>query len=176
MGWLRLFVLTSALAILCAAPATGQQCQAPPGTAAVDEYCETIPSSTGGEGAGSGGSASPRPAPRSTARALEKAGEDGRGLSRFLAQDPNAAPAAEGRKPGDLSSDRGAAGSARTEARAKAEETPSDQEASSNPLRAIRSAVGSGDTVGDGFVWVILAMIVVMGGLGWVRYRRQATP
>jgi hypothetical protein len=152
LSWLA---LTFAAAMLFAASAAAQDCKAPPGTSAVDEYCETIPSATGDKGAGSSAA---RPVPRSTARALEHASDDGKRLNRFLAQDPRAPDKGSKRVPGP-SKDGRAAGH--------------EVEPSSNPLKAIQSAVSSGDTVGNGFAWIVLGVVVFVLGVGWVRYRRQ---
>jgi hypothetical protein len=154
---LRLTLLGVAALLVAAAPASAQDCEAPPGTAAIDEYCETIPSAAGGEVVGTDGLRAPPAIPRATVRALDRAGPDGKALNRFLGQDPNA-PARKGERAKPLPLDGGV-----------------DQKApSSNPLDAIRSAVSSGATVGDGFVWVMLAITLLMVGIAWTRYRRDS--
>lgn len=65
------------LLVLAPAPASAADptCQAPPGTAAIDQYCENVPPPTGGSGAGHGGSAPTQSAvPARTARQLAKHG------------------------------------------------------------------------------------------------------
>jgi hypothetical protein len=92
------------------------------------------------------------------------AGDDGKRLNRFLAQNPTAARqgAKRGSEPGT-----GRAGAGELDDR------EGEGEPSSNPLKAIRSAVGSGDTVGNKFAWIVLGVALLMLCLGWVRYRRH---
>jgi hypothetical protein len=142
--------------------ALAQDCVAPPGTAGIDQYCETVPSAGGDQGAGSK-SRSPAPVSGKTVSTLERSGEDGKALNRFLGQDPGASAGKRGRKP--------SAGERRQESASLDGQTA--DEPSSNPLAAVRSAVGSGDTVGSGFVWTMLAITLLMAAVAWVRYRRR---
>lgn len=87
-------VLTLLAVLFLAAPAAGQQVNAPPGNSAVDEYLETVPSATG--------NSSPRPpsaggtsggALTAAQRAqLEKRGPDGKALADAI--DATASPKA----------------------------------------------------------------------------------
>ena len=145
----RLLLIALTAILLAAAPAAAQQCNAPPGTAAVDQYCENVPSASGNGGGGSDGS-SGATAPRSTVRALDRSGESGKELNRFLGEDVASARGRTGTKQGSKdSSDR------KPSTREPAGTAPTQP--SSNPLGAVQSAVNSGTTVGSGFIWALVA-------------------
>jgi hypothetical protein len=154
----RIALLLLTLLLVAAAPAAAQTCQAPPGTSAVDEYCETIPEADGDRGAGD-----PREAevPAETVRSLERSGEEGQALNRLLGRD--GAPARDAGERADPNT-RPSAGPSLT--------TPT--EPSANPLAAVRSAIEPGSTLGSGFVLVLLGVTILMAGLGWFGYRRKA--
>src|SRR3954470_17625881 len=80
-----LFVAIAVLGSLLGSPAMASEsrCQAPPGTAAVDQYCETVPSAGGGQSASPSGHA-PLTIDKRTQRAIAKAGPDGVALDRLL--------------------------------------------------------------------------------------------
>src|SRR4051794_26277193 len=83
----RLTLLLSVLAgLLVAQPAAAQNCVAPPGTAAVEEYCETVPTGTGDRGSGDPG----QPAAGAPAKTLARLAKtkQGQALSRALGHDP----------------------------------------------------------------------------------------
>jgi hypothetical protein len=159
--------LVAGLLALCVAPpgavaATGQPCQAPPGTSAIDQYCEVVPNSSGPgthagaapDGGGTGGQVGGAAGP-STRRALEAAGVDGKALL----QVPTPAPkrAAGSREAG------GVGGSTEALSRPAA-----------NPLSAVASAASSGETLNRGFTWAALALSLGILGAGWLRYRARA--
>lgn len=159
---LRHIALSSVVgALLFVAPGTAlaQNCVAPPGTAGIDQYCETVPSAGGDQGAGPGQSRSAAPVSGKTVSALERSGQDGQALNRFLGQDPSSSAGKRSGKP--------SAGKQGTALDGRTADEPS-----SNPLAAVRSAVGSGDTVGSGFVWIMLAITLLIASVAWLRYRR----
>src|SRR5262245_16828224 len=92
----HLVALCTALCTLAsAAPARAQRCVAPPGTAAVDQYCETLPEAIGNrpaEPGGVAGAVASRPAPVTpqTLGSLVGAGPQGRRLAAYLRQPTNA--------------------------------------------------------------------------------------
>ncbi len=162
--------LLAALAaiMIMAAPAAAQKCQAPPGTAAVDQYCENVPSATGDGGDGSGGT-SGGSAPQSTVRALDRSGTSGKALNTFLGEDVASARVGTKSKQGSKqSTDR-----AKTGAREPKGTAPTQP--SSNPLGAVQSAVNSGTTVGSGFIWILVALTLLIAGIAWLRFRRRST-
>jgi hypothetical protein len=163
----RLLLLALTAILVAAAPAAAQKCNAPPGTAAVDQYCENVPSATGNGGGGSDDSngSSGATAPRSTVRALDRAGESGKELKRFLGED---VASTQGTKQGSKrSSDRKAA------TREPSGKSPTQP--SSNPLGAVQSAVNSGTTVGNGFIWLLVTLTLLIAGIAWMRYRRRSS-
>src|SRR4051812_36366386 len=81
------FLLLIALVMLAgASSARAQTCKAPPGTAAIDEYCETVPSATGNSDSGATRSQTRVPIARTTVRALAQSGAEGKALNRVLGQ------------------------------------------------------------------------------------------
>jgi hypothetical protein len=137
--------------LVSAAPAAAIECKAPPGTAAVDEYCESIPAATGDRGHGTQG-APPWRLPGRTMRQLQAAGRDGEALGRFLGEQPG------GGRPGR---DRPVDGSEPS--------TPS-----SNPLASVRAALSGTDTIGAAFPGVLLAITLMMSAVAWSRVRRRS--
>ena len=152
----RIALLALAATLLLASPAAAQKCVAPPGTAGVDQYCETVPSAGGDTGSDAGAQ---RPAPVSarTVRTLGASGQDGRSLNRFLGHDE----AREGKR-------RGSAGAADQQPVTRG----STDEPSSNPLGAVRL----GDLIrrhrGQRVHLVLLILTVLVVGAAWMRYRR----
>ena len=134
----------------------------------MDQYCENVPSASGNGGGGSDGSAAAT-APRSTVRALERSGEGGKELNQFLGED-----VASGRRAAQQSKQGsklvGPQAAARASPRRKAPTQPS-----SNPLGAVQSAVNSGSTVGNGFIWALVALTLLIAGIAWMRYRRRSS-
>jgi hypothetical protein len=156
-----LLVLTSALVAPAGAGAQAS-CEAPPGTGAIDQYCETIPQAQGPGAAGDPSSTrAPRPLPASTLRALRGGGDDARALAESLA--------------GPAGSDRAGKGSEKAGA-APAVQPPSSEDPSSDPFSAIKAAAGSGGGVGAGFVWVLIALTLLMLAAAWLRFRRGHAP
>ena len=154
--------------LVAAAPAAAQKCVAPPGTAAVDQYCENVPSATGNGGGSDSNSSSGASAPRSTVRALDRAGETGKELKTFLGED---VASAQGRSETEKRSPRSADRKAqKSEPAGKAPTQPS-----SNPLGAVQSAVNSGTTIGNGFIWLLVALTLLIAGIAWTRYRRGSS-
>jgi hypothetical protein len=165
-AFLRLLLLVVTAMLATAGPAAAQRCNAPPGTAAVDQYCENVPSATG-NGGGSDGS-SGATAPQSTVRALDRAGESGQELKRFLGEDVASAQGQSGKK--RLSERAADRKTQKPEPTGKAPAQPS-----SNPLGAVQSAVNSGTTVGSGFTWLLVSLTLLIAGIAWMRYRRGSS-
>jgi hypothetical protein len=149
---------TLVLAILLFAAGARQ-----PFVAAIEEYCETVPSATGDR---STGGAAPRPLDRATARALRANGADGRALADLVgtSKGTSGAPAGGAAAP-DRSRDRDGA-VAGTGAGQAGE--PSD-----NPLHAVTAAIESGPTLGSGFAYTLLGITALMIAAGWMRLRRS---
>jgi hypothetical protein len=167
-GTYRALALACAVTVLAAQPAAAQRCVAPPGTAAIEQYCETVPDASGGRPADSGGVAdatASNPVPAETIRQLDASGESGRDLSRVLRAGTSPARA------------RGTARARRSAPRARRSAPrrarPADAAPpAANPLDAVGSAFSRGGTVGDGFAWILLAIAAGMGGAAWLRHSR----
>jgi hypothetical protein len=144
-----------------AAPAAAQQqCVAPPGTAAVEQYCETIPAATGPRTLGPSHTAAPPSAPTPVPvvqRRLARAGAPGQELDRLVQRSATAPPVREHH--------------ARA-SRPRAAATPAPLQIGS-PLRTASAVLSGGETVGGGFGWVLLAIAAATGGAGWLRLRRR---
>jgi hypothetical protein len=155
----RLLPTVIALLVLAAPAHADQTCVAPPGTAAVEQYCEVVPAAGGSQDRHR---RDPAPIPPSTAQRLSRssAGQD---LLRTLGHDPVTAKHAGAAKAHRRSS-------AATPGTAAAPRPPGD-----DPLGAVTSALSSGPKLGGPFVGVLLALTVLMLGWGWVAYRRRAS-
>jgi hypothetical protein len=163
----KVLMLALTAIMVAAGPAAAQQCKAPPGTAAVDQYCENVPSASGNGGGGSN-SSSGATTPRSTVRALDRSGKSGKELNQFLGEDIASARGRSGTKQDSQGS------SARKPAtRGQAGTAPGQP--SSNPLAAVQSAVNSGTTVGNSFIWALVLLALLIGGVAWTRYRRRSS-
>ncbi len=162
----RLLLILLPAILLAASPAAAQQeCTAPPGTAAVDQYCENVPSASGNSGGSDGSSGAT--APRSTVRALNRSGESGKELNRFLGEDVASARGRTKTQHGSThASDRKPSKSAPAGA--------APTQPSSNPLGAVQSAVNSGTTVGGGFIWALVLLTLLIAGVAWMRFRRRS--
>jgi hypothetical protein len=165
---MRLLPLALLLFLAVAAPATAAttDCVAPPGTAAIEEYCETVPSATGDKG---GGARSAQPLDRSTREALRAQGADGQALAGLLRSDGSAAAPRSGRTTKSGGTAAGSTGN-RGEAAGSA---ASQDEPSGNPLHAVTSAVEAGPTLGGGLVWALLGITALMVAAGWMRLRAR---
>jgi hypothetical protein len=160
MQTMRSFLLATLLLLAVAAPASAgtTDCVAPPGTAAIDEYCETVPSATGDKG---GGARSAQPLDRSTRSELRAQGADGQALAGLLSSDGTSEPAGKP-KASKRAGSAGAAGAAAAQ-----------DEPSGNPLHAVTSAVEAGPTLGGGFAWALLGITALMIAAGWMRLRAR---
>lgn len=147
--------------------ATAQSCQAPPGTAGIDQYCESIPGAGGNQGHPNGpGGGNPHPGkgvPGRARRALSDAGPDGQGVL-DLAQG-EAGSAKQSKEP--TVSDGSTNGAASSGPGA----SPSN-----NPLSAIRSSAQSGATLSPGFAVVLVLLGLSALGATWFRYRSRGLP
>jgi hypothetical protein len=160
--------LFAALALLVcglsAAAAQAQRCTAPPGTAAVDQYCETIPAADGSTGSQPGNDAARGSVSKGTLEALRAAGADGSSLAGIVSQ---TAPA-----PATGSPQR--ADAPKPSAKRPAGKDTTDRP-SANPLTALSSAAGDGSILPSGLVWVLLALLVTAVGIALFRRRSNDT-
>ncbi len=151
-------------------PAFAQTCEAPPGTSAVEQYCEAIPEGSGSES----GSDFQR-----SSRASESQGTSPGNANE--AQGELADAGADGSAVIALAENTGPKGSDDTQAGAN-EQPESDaadgrqqrnvENAPGGPLKAISASVENGSTLGAPFGWALLASLVAVAGLAWLRFRR----
>ena len=152
------FLALTWLVLSMPAPASAA-CQSLPGRSGLDQYCESIPGPGGDHGAGGGGHGG-RALSRGVQHALAAAGPNGQALIQLSQSGPRGQ--AKGKK---------GAVHGRTDANTGSASEPSD-----NPLSAVRSAASTGSSVGPSFLWILLALVIVISALGWIRYRRRTPP
>lgn len=175
---MRALLLSALFLLVLAAPASASttNCVAPPGTAAIEEYCETVPSATGNP---SGGARAPHPLSGSTQAALRSQGADGKALAGLLRSDGSAPAGGASSSSASSSSSSssgggGAGGGGGAKSRGGVADTSASQdEPSSNPLRAVTSAVQAGPTLGGGLVWALLAITALILAAAWLRLRAR---
>lgn len=166
------FVLTIAVLVPTASPALAQDCEAPPGSAAVDQYCEAIPEGSGSQsgndfqrnaaGASAGGNDGGSPLPPATARDLRAAGATGAAVEQLARASR-----------GEAASGGGASGPAGEGTGDVAGVSASRDDVSGSPLKAIPASVENGPVAGPVLSWTLLGATVAILGLAWVGYRRR---
>ena len=171
---LRALLLGSTVAIVllgfAGTSVAAPRCEAAPGTSGVDQYCETVPGAKGDRGSGSGPGAG-RSLDRKTANSLNREGRDGRGVlalpssGQRVRVDSGSKPSKASGAPGAEAEDAQVQG-ARERAKSRSEES------SKSTLGAVGSAIASGPSAGQSFLWVLAAAAVGMVGIAWARYRR----
>jgi hypothetical protein len=158
-------------------------CQAPPGTSGIDQYCETVPAAGGDQGTsgGSGGSSGQHgrvggSVSHRTATALRDSGAGGKAILGLSTGSGQASGSTQGSSSGAAKGQTGAAGQKHGTAQAsQGNQSKAPAARSDNPLEAIRSAVTAGTSAGPGFVWILVVLGAIMAGIGWLRYRRPPT-
>lgn len=168
-------MLTASLwAVPVLAHAAPPSCQAPPGTSAIDQYCETIPGASGDRGSRSSqrGQSLRQVVPAGVVGQLRRGGPAGQAILNLPATvastNASAQKGASAQGPVGAETQRQGGGP-----RTRAQEPAAPGARSDNPLDAIRSAASSGTSAGSGLAWVLVALGVAMAGLAWVRYRRS---
>ena len=173
---LAVITLTASAAVgALPAQAAPANCVAPPGTSGIDQYCETVPAAggdTGTRGGGGGGHPLSSSVPRRTAAGLRGAGSVGKAVLSLPSGTAGQGATASGGGGKGGAHGRTANGQSPGNRSTADQSTPSGK--SDNPLQAIRSAVSTGTSAGEGLVWIFVALGVVMSGLAWLSYRRSA--
>lgn len=153
--------MLTALALGLAGPASAApKCFAPPGTAAMEQYCETVPSASGNQaGPGSGarstaGQAGPSVSAATADQIAASVGDEATQNITGVPRGREAGRDNKSTKPGHPTTS----------------STPADAEA--NPLSAVASAAGTGAEVGGPLVYTLLALTLIVVGLAWTRFRR----
>lgn len=162
------------------ASSSSTTCQAPPGTSAIDQYCEALPAPGGNSGHHKKHS---HPVSNSTTKALEKQGPAGQAVLNLAnssgdAGTPAPAPAVVKHKAvkrhrhhKQQASTPSSNPPAVTNAKAVSHALPAP---GSNPVSAVGSAIGTGSSTGAVLLWLLVALAVVMGGTALIGYRRRA--
>jgi hypothetical protein len=155
--------------VVVAAPAQGATCQAPPGTSAIDQYCEVVPDGAGGSLASGGGPKTPGLSEESES-ALTREGADGQAIVE-LAQATSGQGVAPTGPNEDHHPDRD-----QKRVGAQTKKDVSQSTASRNGVLQATASSASQETerVGGLFIIVILLAVVAMGGWGWLRFRRSS--
>jgi hypothetical protein len=160
-----------ALAVLAqpagAASGPGSTCQAPPGTSAIDQYCEALPTPGGTSGHHRKHS---HPVSNSTTKQLEQQGAAGKAVLNLAdsSGDAGSTPPAKHKSPVRHHKRKSATSSPKPPA-SNALPAPD-----SNPLSAVGSAIGTGSSSGAVLLWLLVALAVIMGGTAFIGYRRRA--
>ena len=159
--------------LLAPAASAQRDCQAPPGRAAIEQYCEVLPGAGGDRSAGGGGGGSGRDAlSPSVRRELRQAGAAGKVITGLVGE--SGADATGGGGSGDGRSGAGAGDSGSGDGTASSGGVRG--EPSDNPLEAVRSAAEAGPSSGSALLWALAAVIVLLTALAWLRSRRRAEP
>ncbi len=167
-------------------PAAAQQsCQGRPGASAIEQYCEAIPDGTGSrQTPGDKASSSDKTSqvPTGSRGDLQSSGPDGEAVLALVAASGGSGGGGGNSGAGGTSGGSGGSGKSGTAsggsgvgkvkgaAAVQPAVSPSD-----NPLRAVKSAVSSGATVGSGFVWGLVALTLLALVVGWIGFRQRHT-
>ena len=172
-----LVVLCGLLVLLVPSAQAQERCEAPPGTAAIDQYCERVPDVGGERDPSSASSSSSRDREQAaqpdgaTLDQLRDRGEDGRALADAVGgsgdgPDAGSGGGSSGGAGGDAGGGGGNSGGGSGGVSGSSEPAPS-----ASPVDAVGSAVGNGATLGSALPWTLLAIAVAMAGVLWVRLR-----
>jgi cobalamin biosynthesis Mg chelatase CobN len=146
------------------------ECVAPPGTAAIDQYCETVPSSKGDRGPSAPEQQRPEQrlpsAEEQTLKQLEQAGSDGRALAEVVRAERRAS-----RQRAARSSSGGRDSASVNERRPATATEPAAP--TQNPVAAVTSAAADGPTVSPWLIWIALVVALLFVVRFWVRFRAR---
>lgn len=184
MRRLTLMISVAALVSLAiSGPATAQQsCQGRPGASAIEQYCEAIPDGTGSrETPGNKAASSDRTGqvPAGTRGDLQSSGPDGAGVLALVAANggsgggSNDGTGGTSGRSGDSGKSGTVSGGSGNGKVKGAVVVPPAVSPSDNPLRAVKSAVSSGATIGSGFVWGLVALTLLALVVGWIGFRQR---
>lgn len=170
-------VLPTLLVLAGGAPsaALAQGCEAPPGTSAIEQYCERVPSAgTDSQGTRETKRESREALPPRTVRQLEQesGGEVVLGLP--AAKGDDGAPPSGGAGTESAPAPKGGASSPDT-SKTEIAAADSTSEPSNNPFEAAVAASGQGDGMGAMFGWLLVAAALGAAGLAWTQFRRRSS-
>jgi hypothetical protein len=161
-----------------AASAAGDNCNAPPGTSGIDQYCEVLPGA-GGTGGSHHKKQTSHVSPKVT-QTLQHQGSAGAAILQLAQQSGAATQPAT--KP-DASKQHKTRHHHKTSATtvpsnsttppAPKADTTTRSAPANDPVSAVGNAVSVGSGVGAGFVWLLVGIGLVFGGMAWMSYRRR---
>jgi hypothetical protein len=165
-------------ALLSPPASAADNCQAPPGTSGIDQYCEVLPSAGGTgkshHGGGKGGGADSS-LPKQTARVLRSQGAAGASvLALTRSGSAPAAPTPDAKRSGGSHEHHGSGGAQQQHSAGSA--TPAADRTvraapASNPVSAVGKSL-SGSGLGAGFIAVLAAIGALLAALAWFGRRR----
>jgi hypothetical protein len=169
-----------AFALLCvgAPSAMAENCNAPPGTSGIDQYCEAIPSPGGSGGShhghkGQGGGGNTQHLSPSTTQTLEHSGAAGATVLALTGAGTSTPPAKKA-----PSSQRRHKSSKQHQAAAGGQKTPAGTPAVQDTTPAADTSFGVGSSVsgslGAGFIAVLAGIGLLLAALAWLGRRRAA--
>jgi hypothetical protein len=166
----------ASLALLCfgAPSALAENCNAPPGTSGIDQYCESIPT-PGGSGGGShhhAGANKVRHLSPSTTKTLQQSGAAGATVLALTGSAGTQAPA-PAKKPAHKR--KGATHKPATTPQKSAGATPAAKDTTPAAKTSFDAGNSVGGSLGVGFIVVLVAIGLLMGALAWFG-RRRAEP
>ncbi|HEY7376034.1 MAG TPA: hypothetical protein VIF57_27990, partial [Polyangia bacterium] len=184
-------LLSFALIALFAAPsAMADNCNAPPGTSGIDQYCESIPTpggagggshhGGGGGGSGSGGGGkSDRLSPKTT-QTLKQAGAAGAAVLALTNSNTNSADTAAPAK-AKVNAHRQKASKHKSSSTTTQTTTPSTTPpAAQDTVQAKNTSFSAGNSIGGalgiGFLLILAAIALLLGALAWLGRRRPEAP
>jgi hypothetical protein len=158
---LKIAYIAATIACCAVSPASAQECLAPPGTSAVDEYCETVPAPGGDQRVWRGDSRSAPPdIGRRATQQLLRRGRDGEAVLEEVARGP---------KPSRSTDDQ-------ADTAASADPVSHQDAVEDDPtigLQLMGQVLASGPSLGGGYPLIVLAAILGMFGWAWRDFRRE---
>jgi hypothetical protein len=180
LGALIAFAATASPAM-----AASGSCQAPPGTSAIDQYCEALPS-PGGTG-GNHKHKRSHHVNNTTSQELKKQGAAGQAVLNLANSSGSAATPAPTPAPAVRKHVKRKVHHQKKKKHQAAAQTPKAgapptapvqhgvpaSAPSGNPLSAVGSAIGTGSSGGTAFITLLIAIAVLMGATAFVGRRRR---
>jgi hypothetical protein len=169
------------IAIALLLPASGAaapvNCQAPPGTSGIDQYCEALP---GAGGSGSNHHKKKKHVSTQVQQKLQSQGSDGAAILQ-LTQSSGAADAqttvvVKKHKPPAHKKKSSTAPTTSTPATpTPAATTPQAQSEgpspANNPFSAVGNSFSTSTGISGGFAWVLVGIGLIFGAMAWISYR-----
>ena len=162
------------------ASATADNCNAPPGTSGIDQYCEVLPGAGGTNGTHHKKKPATHVSPQVT-KDLQRQGSAGAAILQLTQQSGAATvttpPKVTTVKRHKTRHKKKAAATTPSSSNTTPPSSNTDNTTRSapanDPVSAVGNAVSVGSGVGAGFVWVMVGIGLVFGAMTWISYRRR---